>query len=163
NQPPTFTASNPPAVFENAGPQSVANWATGFNPGPANESGQAVLAYHVTAVGNPALFATAPAVANNGTLTYTPAANTSGTSTFIVVTGNPNLFSSLPAVSPSGTLTYTLAPLTFGNTLVSVWLHNNGGTANGGHDTSPVQQFTITVTSVNHAPVLGVSSATLPS
>ena len=33
NQPPSFTASNPPAVDENTGTATVANWAT-FDPNP---------------------------------------------------------------------------------------------------------------------------------
>jgi len=37
-----------------------------------------------------------------------------------------------------------------------VTLSDNGGTANGGVDTSPAQTFTITVTAVNDAPVLMV-------
>jgi hypothetical protein len=35
---------------------------------------------------------------------------------------------------------------------VTVKLHDNGGTTNGGVDTSPEQTFTITITAVNHAP-----------
>ncbi|MCY2986670.1 MAG: Ig-like domain-containing protein [Planctomycetota bacterium] len=81
NDAPRLTAGNPPAVAEDAGPQSLANWAT-FSPGPANESGQSVRQYTVVNVSNPGLFSVAPAVAANGTLTYTPAADANGTSTF---------------------------------------------------------------------------------
>ena len=35
---------------------------------------------------------------------------------------------------------------------MTVQLHDNGGTANGGVDTSAAQTFTITVTAVNDAP-----------
>ena len=84
NDAPSFTASNPPTVLEDAGPQTVPGWAT-FSPGPANESGQTVLGYTVSNVSNPALFSGLPAVAANGTLTYTPAANAFGSSTFDVV------------------------------------------------------------------------------
>ena len=35
---------------------------------------------------------------------------------------------------------------------MTVQLHDNGGTANGGVDTSAPQTFTITVTAVNDAP-----------
>jgi large repetitive protein len=83
NDAPSFTASNPPAVFEDSGVASVPNWAT-FNPGPADESGQTVLGYQVSAISNAALFTTPPAVANNGTLSYTAAPNAAGTSTFTV-------------------------------------------------------------------------------
>src|SRR5207249_2777766 len=70
NDAPAFTASNPPDVSQDAGAQTVAGWAT-FNPGPANEAGQAVLAYAVSNVSNPGLFAAPPAVSANGTLSYT--------------------------------------------------------------------------------------------
>jgi hypothetical protein len=40
----------------------------------------------------------------------------------------------------------------FGTAKVSVRLHDNGGTANGGVDTSALDTFTITVTAVNQAP-----------
>ena len=40
NDEPTFTAGLDQLVLEDAGPQFVANWATGIRPGPANESSQ---------------------------------------------------------------------------------------------------------------------------
>jgi hypothetical protein len=64
---------------------------------------------------------------------------------FIVSNDNTDLFSVQPAVSPTGTLTYTLAPNTTGTATVSVQIHDDGGTANGGDDTSAVQTFTIDV------------------
>ena len=59
------------------------SWAT-FSPGPGNGAGEAIKQYNVTAVGAPALFSVLPAVDNTGKLTYTPAPNMSGTSTFTV-------------------------------------------------------------------------------
>ncbi|HRQ66909.1 MAG TPA: cadherin-like domain-containing protein, partial [Xanthomonadaceae bacterium] len=47
NDPPSFTATDPPAVLEDAGPQSVVGWST-FSPGPPNESDQNVLGYFVS-------------------------------------------------------------------------------------------------------------------
>ncbi len=70
---------------------------------------------------------------------------------FIVSNNNNGLFSSQPAISPSGVLTYTPAANASGSALVSVQLHDNGGTAHGGVDTSGPQTFTITV---NAAPVV---------
>jgi VCBS repeat-containing protein len=64
---------------------------------------------------------------------------------FIVNNDNNNLFSSQPVISSTGTLTYTPAANTHGSAIVSVRLHDNGGTANGGIDTSAPQTFTITV------------------
>ncbi|MFO0841893.1 MAG: tandem-95 repeat protein [Gemmataceae bacterium] len=86
NDPPTFTASNPPAVLEDSGAQEVNPWATGFNPGPPDESAQTALEYIVVtgSVSNPGLFAEPPAVDKFGRLTYKPAANAFGTSKFKV-------------------------------------------------------------------------------
>jgi len=72
NDAPSFTASNPPTVLEDAGTQTVPGFAS-FNPGPANESGQTVLSYTVSNVSNTALFSALPAVAQNGTLNLRPA------------------------------------------------------------------------------------------
>jgi len=71
---------------------------------------------------------------------------------FIVSAANPTMFAVQPAVSASGTLTYTPALDVTGTTTISVAIHNNGGTANGGVDTSAVQTFTITVTPVTQPP-----------
>jgi CSLREA domain-containing protein len=65
---------------------------------------------------------------------------------------NPGLFSVAPAVSSSGTLTYTPAPNVFGSAIVTVVATDDGGTANGGINTSTEANFTITVTPVNDAP-----------
>jgi hypothetical protein len=64
---------------------------------------------------------------------------------FIVTNNNAALFSVLPAISSVGTLTYTPALNTSGVATVSVRIHDNGGTLNGGVDTSAPQIFTITV------------------
>jgi hypothetical protein len=111
NDVPSFTRGADQTVSNNAGAQSVANWATNISRGPANESGQ-TLTFQITNNTNPGLFTSGPAISSTGTLTYTPAANAGGTAT------------------------------------ITVNLRDNGGTANGGVDTSPVQTFTITVTPV---------------
>ena len=218
DQQPSFTAVNPPAVNEDTGPQTVLNFAL-FNPGGGPNEASQTASYIVTNVGNPNLFDVNPAISPTGTLTYTPAAQTGGSSTFTVEVmdsgttasggvnlsvpqtftitvntvnhapsfvkgpnetvpenigaqsltawasgisaGPPNeasqtvnflvsnndhsLFSSQPAITADGTLTYTPAPGTSGTATVTVSLHDNGGTANGGVDTSPPQIFTITV------------------
>jgi VCBS repeat-containing protein len=79
---------------------------------------------------------------------------------FIVTTSNPGLFSAAPAISPAGTLTYTSAPNANGTATVTVVLHDDGGTANGGVDTSPPQTFTITVAPVNDPPTADNHSVT---
>ncbi|MDB9513854.1 DUF4347 domain-containing protein [Kamptonema animale CS-326] len=114
NDKPSFTATNPTAVNEDAGAQTVTGWAT-FNAGAANESAQTAT-YTVSNIGTPGLFAVSPAIDASGNLTYTPAADAFGTSTF------------------------------------DVKVQDNGGTANGGVDTSAVQNFTITVNPVNDKP-----------
>ena len=70
----------------------------------------------------------------------------------VTVNTNTALFSAGPAVSPTGTLTFTLAPNQAGSATITLTLSDNGGTANGGVDTSAPQTFTITVTGVNSAP-----------
>jgi len=114
NDMPSFTKGQAQTVFEDAGPQSVPNWATAISPGPANESGQTV-SFQITNTA-PGLFATAPAISSTGTLTYTSAVNTVGTAT------------------------------------ITINLKDDGGTANGGFDTSAPTNFTITVNAVNDAP-----------
>jgi len=82
NDAPSFTASDPPAVDEDSGPQTVNGWASGFNPGPSDESGQSLVSYTVSNVSDSTFFSAGPSVDNSGNLTYTPAANANGTPTF---------------------------------------------------------------------------------
>ena len=65
---------------------------------------------------------------------------------------NPLLFSAGPAISSTGTLTYTPAANAFGTANITVVLKDNGGTDNGGQDTSTPVTFTITVNPVNDVP-----------
>ena len=59
------------------------------------------------------------------------------TLTFIVTEQHePALFSAAPAVAPTGTLTYTPAANADGTATITLTLQDNGGTANGGVDTS---------------------------
>ena len=76
NDEPSFTKGANQGVLEDAGPQTVADWATAISPGPADEITQTV-SFSVT---NDAisLFSVQPAIASNGTLTYTPAPNANG-------------------------------------------------------------------------------------
>jgi large repetitive protein len=80
----------------------------------------------------------------------------------VVVTGNPGLFSTAPTVSIAGDLSYASAPDAFGAATIEVRVRDNGGTANGGVDTSAAQSFTITVNPVNDAPVLDLSGPGVP-
>jgi HD-GYP domain-containing protein (c-di-GMP phosphodiesterase class II) len=76
NHPPSFVAGGDQSVTEDGGPQSVAGWATQMSPGPASESGQTI-SFRVSS-DDPALFSASPAVAPDGTLTYTPAPDANG-------------------------------------------------------------------------------------
>ena len=66
------------------------------------------------------------------------------TLTFTVTTNNDALFAVKPTISSTGTLTYTPKRGFGGVATVSVTVKDNGGTANGGVDTSAVQTFRIT-------------------
>jgi hypothetical protein len=54
------------------------------------------------------------------------------------------LFSSAPSIDPDGTLHFTPSGFT-GSAMITVHVSDDGGTANGGVDTSPNQTFTITI------------------
>ncbi|MGJ0485597.1 MAG: PxKF domain-containing protein, partial [Methylomicrobium sp.] len=91
---------------------------------------------------------------NAGAQTVTPwatnlsvgPANESGqTLNFIVSNDNNSLFSVQPSIAPDGTLTYTPALNAAGTATVTVQIHDDGGTANDGVDTSIAQKFTIEV------------------
>jgi hypothetical protein len=81
-----------------------------------------------------------------------PASESSQAVSFTVSTTDPSLFSVQPALSPTGTLTYTPTADAFGSTTVTVVARDDGGTANGGDDTSDSASFTISVAPVNDAP-----------
>jgi predicted extracellular nuclease len=79
NDVPGFTRGADVTVAEDAGAQVVGGWATGISAGAANESAQ-TLDFEVVSNTNAGLFSdTGPvAVAADGTLTFTPEADTSG-------------------------------------------------------------------------------------
>jgi VCBS repeat-containing protein len=84
NDAPSFYKGDDLAVnkAEAGQPVSVSAWATQISAGPANESGQ-TLAFNVANDRND-LFSVQPAIAPDGTLTFTPADNVSGTVTVAV-------------------------------------------------------------------------------
>ncbi len=71
---------------------------------------------------------------------------------FVLTNDNNGLFVDEPAITADGTLTFTPAPNANGSVVVTVLLKVDGGTANGGVDTSVAQTLTITVSAVNDAP-----------
>jgi hypothetical protein len=83
NHAPSFTAGASQNALEDAGAQTIGGWATAISPGPADEAGQSVT--FTASADDPGLFAAQPAVAADGTLTFTPAADTYGVATVTVV------------------------------------------------------------------------------
>ncbi|MFS3127040.1 Ig-like domain-containing protein [Nocardioides sp. Bht2] len=77
---------------------------------------------------------------------------------FTVSSSNPQLFQVQPSITSNGVLHFTPAPGQTGTATVTVRISDNGGTTNGGVDTSAAQTFTIetvepgpTITSVSPA------------
>ncbi|MCA9954809.1 MAG: cadherin-like domain-containing protein, partial [Anaerolineales bacterium] len=92
-----------------------------------------------------------------------PGSATEGGQTLTFLTSNDNnsLFTAQPSVdSATGDLTFTPAADAFGAATVSVRLQDNGGTANGGQDTSAVQTFLITISPINDAPTVAAFTLT---
>ena len=75
-----------------------------------------------------------------------PADESGQTLSFQVSNDNASLFTVQPIVAANGTLTFTPATTASGSASVTVALHDDGGTANSGSDSSPPQTFTITTT-----------------
>ena len=82
NDAPSFVAGSDQTVDEDSGVQTSAGWATGLSAGPADEAGQSLS--FLVSNDNTALFAVQPAIASDGTLSYTPAANANGSATVTV-------------------------------------------------------------------------------
>lgn len=81
-----------------------------------------------------------------------PADEASQTVSFTVTNNNNALFVVQPALDAAGNLSYTPAPDASGLAVVTVTASDDGGTANGGQDTSTPQNFTINIADVNDAP-----------
>lgn len=115
NDRPRFIAGDPRPVKPDAGSQTIRGWATGISTGAKNETDQ-VLQFHVIGNSNPDLF----------TPDGQPAATREGPQ------------------STRGTLTFTPSGRT-GTASITIVLKDNGGTANGGNDTSVPLIFTIRI------------------
>jgi PKD repeat protein len=115
NDSPRFTLKDDVLSANPGEPHVEDDWAQNISPGAPNESDQ-VLTFDVS-----------------------------------VSEAEASSFTSLPSITrneddPStGTLTFTLTPEASGEIAVTVVLHDNGGTLNGGNDTSAPQPFTIDV------------------
>ena len=110
NDAPSFTAGPNQGALEDAGLLSVSGWATAIAPGPPDEAAQTV-SFTVNS-DNSSLFAIQPTVAPDGTLTYSPAADTNGSATITVTaidtggTTNGGVDTSAPS-----TFTITIDPV----------------------------------------------------
>jgi hypothetical protein len=102
----------------------------------------------VTVAGNSA--------ANDGTVVNTPlAAN--------LTCSNLTLFTTAPAIATAtGDLTYHTAPASSGTANCSLTVQDDGGTANGGVDTSTPTTFDIVVTDVKSPPVVTPAPGPFP-
>ena len=109
NDPPSFTiAADPPTVVQDAGPQTVNNFATNISDGP-NETGQ-TLTFNISPTGSTGslTFSTAPAInSTTGTLTYTATNGTNGTASFSV-TLSDNGSNTPPNSNTSGAQSFTI-------------------------------------------------------
>jgi hypothetical protein len=85
NDKPSFTKGANQTVTLPAGTQTVVGWATGFDAGPPDEDETQSLLQYIVTNNNNGLFTAGgqPAIATNGTLTYTPS-GASGSATVTV-------------------------------------------------------------------------------
>lgn len=92
-----------------------------------------------------------------------PAAESAQTVTFLVTNNNHALFSVQPAINSDGILSFTpLAGSPGGIATVSVIAQDNGGTANGGSNTSAPQTFTIRILPPPAIPATYTTGAEIP-
>ncbi len=75
---------------------------------------------------------------------------------FIVTTTSNSFFASRPVISSLGVLSFRPAPNVTGTVMVNAQLKDNGGTARGGTNLSPVQSFTIEVQPNPIKPLQGI-------
>ncbi len=80
----------------------------------------------------------------------------------VVSNSNPGLFAAGPSISSTGVLTYTSTPDADGSADIGIVLMDNGGTANGGVDTSAVQSFNISITPSSADLMLTISNTAVP-
>jgi large repetitive protein len=88
-----------------------------------------------------------------------PANESAQVLTFAASNDDEDLFATQPALAADGTLSFEPAADANGSALVTVSLSDDGGTDNGGDDSTDEVTFTITVTAVNDAPVADDDSA----
>jgi VCBS repeat-containing protein len=152
NDAPSFTlASSSVLVNEDAGDQTVNNFATNMNDGDP-ELDQS-LTFTITGNSNSALFSVAPAISSTGTLTYTPAANVTG-SAFIQITLSDNGSATAPNVntSPAQSFTITVTPVN------DAPIVNNNGATQQVQYSDPITAVTITATDADQDPLTATTA-----
>ncbi len=142
--------------------------------GPAYDPVPNTITFDVTAVNDAPSFTKGPDQLigeDSGAQTITgwatsiitgPTDESTQTPAFTVTNNNNPLFSDQPVIAANGTLTYTPAPNASGSATVTVTLKDNGGTDNGGVDTSAQQTFSITIANANDAPAGTDKTITTP-
>ncbi len=168
---PATLAYTPDPDFNGADQFGLKVTDTGDGAAVARDSAELLVPVSVAAVNDAPSFvagadvvvaedAAAQTVAGWATAISAGPANESGQAlAFQVSNDNSGLFSVQPAVSAAGVLSFTPAANANGQALVSVALRDDGGTGNGGVDSSPTRTFTITVTPVNDLPVVVATPA----
>jgi VCBS repeat-containing protein len=132
NDPPSFVAGPNLTLDEDSGLQAYSAWATDLMPGPVTALDERIQRMDFRV-----------SVTNLGTL---HAAD----------------FAVPPVIDPlTGQLQFRVAPNVNGTAYVEVRLQDDGGTLNGGRDTSPVHTLTIQVTPINDAPTLNTTTGAL--
>lgn len=104
NDAPTFTVGTNQTVQEDAAAQTVTEFISNISAGAADESGQTLI-FTVTNDNNE-LFSAQPAISSNGTLTYAPAPNATGSAT-VTVTLKDNGDGANTSVEKTFTITVT--------------------------------------------------------
>jgi hypothetical protein len=85
NDAPDFAVGPNQSVGATAGPQTIADWASGFTSGPDSEASQTLLSYTIVSNSKPSLFLVTPAIDQFGALTYTPKPGARGIATISLV------------------------------------------------------------------------------
>lgn len=72
----------------------------------------------------------------------------------VTANSNPSLFASGPTIAADGSLSFTPALHAWGSANITITAQDDGGTANGGIDTSASQAFAITISHVDIPPTV---------
>ncbi|RVT73461.1 T9SS type A sorting domain-containing protein [Flavobacterium sufflavum] len=142
NDVPVFTKGADQTVNEDAPAQSIASWATGIDDGDPELT--QTLSFTVTNNNN-SLFSVQPAIAANGTLSYTLAANANGIA-IVTVTLSDNGSNVSPNINTSAAQTFNINVTAVNDAPVVV---NNAATQNVQYS-DPISAVTISATDLDN-------------